>query len=189
MSIECKSLGADPRWVDRTVAFTDIVASTRHLESVGLEAWSGVIERHFRSVKSIVEEHCGTITSFLGDGFMMVFPHPVDAVRSAIHLQDAMRQQHEVEVRIGIASGPVLPMSIGNWLGLCIHRAARLCDATRAGGIMIDEQAFEIASRQVSLPQFPRQTVHVRGCRQPANVRVIEGRCQPPELEELLTAR
>jgi class 3 adenylate cyclase/tetratricopeptide (TPR) repeat protein len=113
-----------------TVMFCDIVRSMRLAEELGPEAMHGLLNEFFDLALGVVHRYEGTINQFLGDGFMALFGAPVAhedherrAILSALGIQRALRVRqaqerdwagHELRVRIGMNSGPVVVGSIGN---------------------------------------------------------------------------
>lgn len=160
--------------VDRTFLFTDIVGSTQQLESAGIREWAALIDHHRRSVRAVASVDQGTITGFTGDGFVVVFETEAAGVHAALRLQYALWVQRELDVRIGVAAGRVLPFQSETYVGLCIHRAARLCAACKPGEAIVEDTTYQRASKDRALPALPTRTLRVRGFKDPAAVRVSD---------------
>lgn len=153
--------------VERTFMFTDIVASTSELERVGSEAWSQVIS-HLRDVVcSVADDFGGRLVAFLGDGFLVIFDTPAGGLLGALMLQDALLNDADLGVRIGVESGPVVCLGADDYVGLCLHTASRLCDLSGAGQAFIGDGCFRAAEQDVHLPQLERTLLPIRGLRQP----------------------
>lgn len=116
--------------VQRTVLFTDIVHSAERLLRLGPEGWAAMIGHHRCSIEAVTSPVGGIVAGFTGDGFMVAFVSAASGVKAALRLQRAIWAQNELEVRIGVASGLVVPVEMGSYVGECVHRAARLCAAT-----------------------------------------------------------
>jgi class 3 adenylate cyclase len=56
-----------------TVLFTDIVASTEQLSTVGYNAWRHILDDHDNTVDGAVAEHRGRVIKGLGDGILATF--------------------------------------------------------------------------------------------------------------------
>lgn len=149
--------------VEKTFLFTDIVASTAAFERVGISEWSGVLERHRRSITALARSHRGEVATFLGDGFMVVFDHAGEAALCALRLQYGFRAQGELGVRIGVESGEVALIGDGLFVGLCVHTAARLCDSCGGGQVLIGGRCVELARADVALPNLELRDVAIRG--------------------------
>ncbi|HKZ08336.1 MAG TPA: AAA family ATPase [Methylomirabilota bacterium] len=145
-----------------TVLFCDIVRSMRLAEELGAEAMHGLLNEFFDLALGVVHRYEGTINQFLGDGFMALFGAPVAhedherrAILSALGIQRALRARqaqapewagHDLRVRIGMNSGPVVVGSIGNNLrmdftavGDTTNIAARLQAEAEPDGILASE--------------------------------------------------
>jgi class 3 adenylate cyclase/tetratricopeptide (TPR) repeat protein len=145
-----------------TVLFCDIVRSMRLAEELGAEAMHRLLNEFFDLALGVVHRYEGTINQFLGDGFMALFGAPVAhedherrAILSALGIQRALRARqaqepgwagHELRVRIGMNSGPVVVGSIGNNLrmdftavGDTTNIAARLQAEAEPDGILASE--------------------------------------------------
>ncbi|MDH6244211.1 adenylate/guanylate cyclase domain-containing protein [Mycobacterium sp. OTB74] len=114
----------------RTVLFTDIVASTEHAAAIGDERWRAVLHRFGEITADLTQRFGGTVVQHTGDGHLMTFDGPTQAIRCA----EALRADVEtlgVEIRAGIHTGEceLLDNDIG---GIAVHIAARICG--QAGG-------------------------------------------------------
>ena len=63
------------------ILFTDIEESTALNERIGDRAWVKLIARHDEMVHRLVNEHSGHVVKSQGDGFMIAFAQPEQAVR------------------------------------------------------------------------------------------------------------
>ena len=59
------------------------------------------------ALESTVREYSGKILQYYGDGSLSIFNSAIDAVRSAIELQQRVQTEPRVDVRIGIHTGDV----------------------------------------------------------------------------------
>lgn len=125
----------------RTIVFTDIVGSTAHLDEVGDDAAMETLREHNRIVRQVLEDHRGRVVKSTGDGYMLVFDSPSDAVRFTIGLQQSLAAhsaespQRAIRVRIGINAGEPVSED-GDLYGLAVNVAARLCDMAGTGEIL-----------------------------------------------------
>lgn len=63
------------------IMFSDIEASTALNERIGDRAYVRLIGKHDRSVRGLVDKHDGYVVKSQGDGFMVAFARPEQAVR------------------------------------------------------------------------------------------------------------
>lgn len=79
-----------------TVLFTDIVDSTARAAEVGDAAWRDMLDRHDRIAWQSIERHDGKLVKNTGDGLLMTFAAPSQAVACATSL---------VELVLDVATG------------------------------------------------------------------------------------
>jgi class 3 adenylate cyclase len=131
-----------------TVLFTDLVGSTELLAQLGDDAMQAVRRRHFAVLGDGVAAHRGEVVKSLGDGIMAVFASATDAVSCAVALQRAvtppraaLARPHAdatLAMRIGLSAGePIL--EDGDYHGTPVVEAARLCNASHGGQILVSE--------------------------------------------------
>src|SRR3954466_3584578 len=71
----------------RAFAFTDIVASSELADRLGDRRFAELIRTHNALVRRLLPQHHGREACFLGDGFLLVFDTPADALSFGIALQ------------------------------------------------------------------------------------------------------
>ena len=124
------------------VLFTDIEGSTALNERIGDRAWVKLIARHDEMVQRLVAQHCGHVVKSQGDGFMIAFAQPDQAVRCAIDIQHALasrrgrKPQHPIRVRIGVHMGRSVRRG-DDLFGRNVAMAARVAAAAEGGQILI----------------------------------------------------
>jgi class 3 adenylate cyclase len=126
----------------RTVLFTDIVASTQHAAATGDERWRAVLHRIGEITADLTQRFGGTVVKSTGDGHLMTFDGPTQAIRCA----EALRAEAEtlgIEIRVGIHTGEceLLDSDIG---GLAVHIAARICGHAGAGDILVSRTVRDL---------------------------------------------
>jgi class 3 adenylate cyclase len=129
------------RWV--VVMFTDICDSTASNERMGDEAWHEVLEQYRAVVRTAVAGRSGTEVTTAGDGFLIRFDSPADAVLAGVDIQQALTEAraHDPTVphtRIGLHAGDVVDDG-GDVLGHVVNLAARVSSAARPDEILVTE--------------------------------------------------
>lgn len=125
----------------RTIVFTDIVDSTAQLDLLGDEAAMESLREHNRIVRDVLAGHRGRIVKSTGDGYMLAFDSPSDAVAFTIRLQQALAAHSDahpanpIHVRIGINAGEPVAED-GDLYGIAVNVAARLCDQAGKGEVV-----------------------------------------------------
>jgi predicted ATPase len=123
--------------------FTDIEGSTRLLEAVGTEAYAQQLMLHRQVVRQAVADHDGLEIGTQGDGFFLVFPRAPDALGGVDAIQKGLANS-PVRVRIGVHSGESLVVD-GDYVGLEVHKAARICAAAHGGQVLVSQATAELA--------------------------------------------
>jgi adenylate cyclase len=102
-------------------------------------------------VEPLVAAHGGRLFKTTGDGFFAAFASAVQALRSAIAIQDALRARADgLLLRIGVHQGEVVPEG-DDLLGDGVIIAARLEPLAEPGGICISARVREDAAGKVAL--------------------------------------
>jgi class 3 adenylate cyclase len=124
-----------------TVLFTDIEGFTAHAAAGGDRTAMRLLRAHDAAVLPPVRRHMGRVLKRLGDGMMVLFPSPWDALAAALAMQRAAR----VKLRIGIHTGPVRTRA-GDLIGHAVNVASRVTDRARGGEILVSASVREGAS-------------------------------------------
>jgi class 3 adenylate cyclase len=129
-----------------TILFSDIEDSTTLNDQVGDKEWVRLLGAHDRLVRDAVQRHGGHIVKSQGDGFMIVFRDPAEAVRAGIDLQDAIGsgshrtlRRTPIRVRVGIHSGTVVERD-GDYFGTNVAMAARVAALAGGGEILVSDR-------------------------------------------------
>jgi adenylate cyclase len=123
------------------IVFSDIEGSTEQNEALGDRGWMKVLERHNKLICESVEEYGGHVVKSQGDGFMIAFGDPGQAVLCCIKVQRALNNGDrwgDIRVRIGIHMGAMLRR--GNDLfGRNVALAARVAGQASGGEILVTD--------------------------------------------------
>jgi len=131
-----------------TFMFTDIQGSTRLLQRVG-EEYPDLLAEHHRIVRDAIAAGGGTEVGTEGDSFFAVFPTAPGALQAAIQTQRGLashgwRKGNAIRVRIGLHTGQGV-LSGAQYVGLDVHRAARIRAAGHGGQVLISDTARALA--------------------------------------------
>ncbi len=152
---------------DGTVAilFSDIEDSTILTERLGDEQWLQVLREHNAIFREQVARHDGYEVKSQGDGFMLAFPDPCEALACAIDVQRAFAERERegceelmrgraaaegearpvLRVRIGLHTGEVISEE-GDYFGKNVILAARIAAEATGGEILVSAELREAAS-------------------------------------------
>ncbi len=122
-----------------TILFSDIEESTALNERIGDRAWVRLISRHDKMVRRHVKTHSGHVVKSQGDGFMVAFAQPEQAVRCSLDIQRALRRQpNTFRVRIGIHVGKSVRRG-DDLFGRNVAMAARVANEADGGEVLVSE--------------------------------------------------
>jgi len=134
-----------------TLLFTDIEGSTRLVERLGPD-YARALAEHHRLLRDAIGRHDGVEVDTAGDAFFVAFASAPDALAAAEDAQRALEKAGEIRVRMGIHTGAPIRTEEG-YVGMDVHRAARLADAGHGGQILVSRSSRELveAERLVDL--------------------------------------
>jgi adenylate cyclase len=134
------------------IVFCDIVESTALLVRLGDDAFDD-LRRQFESlIQKVVRDGAGEIVKSMGDGAMLTFATPSQAVGSAVELQRSNRRLARrldlpgLLLRVGMSAGEVA-LESGDVNGIAVVEAARLCAVAQPGQILASDGVAALARR------------------------------------------
>ena len=132
------------------ILFSDIEDSTAMNERIGDRAWVKLIDRHDKLVRRLVAEHAGHVVKSQGDGFMVAFARPDEAVACAVDVQRALHRSRDkdVRVRIGVHTGKSVRRG-DDLFGRNVAMAARVAAQADGGEILVSEAVRDAAGDSV----------------------------------------
>jgi predicted ATPase/class 3 adenylate cyclase len=131
-----------------TFLFTDVEGSTRLLHEHGA-GYADLLAEHRRVLREVFGRHHGFEVDTQGDAFFVAFGRPSDAVAAATEAQEALAGGH-VQVRIGVHTGEPI-MTDEGYVGIDVHRAARLMSAAHGGQVIVSERARSFLGAEPAL--------------------------------------
>jgi class 3 adenylate cyclase len=125
-----------------TFLFTDIEGSTRLLHELG-DDYAAALGEHRRVLREAVARHGGVEVDTQGDAFFVAFARASDALAAAAEGRDALAAG-PIRVRMGLHTGEPVATS-GGYVGIDVHRAARIAAAGHGGQILVSQTTRELA--------------------------------------------
>jgi class 3 adenylate cyclase len=125
-----------------TVLFTDLVASTEQLATVGDESWRRVLDEHDETIEMTVRGFHGRVVKTMGDGTLATFDGPARAVRCAAAIREAVGMRGLV-VRAGLHTGEI-EMRDNDVTGLAVHISSRICGIAKQAGIWVSRTVVDL---------------------------------------------
>src|SRR5689334_11855998 len=135
-----------------TFVFTDIEGSTRLLARLR-GRYAQVLAKHQRVLRTAFDAYDGREVHTEGDAFFVAFALAPDAVAAAVAGQRALVSESwpdavDVRVRMGVHTGEAA-ISMDDYVGLDVHRAARICAAGHGGQVLISSSTYELVADEL----------------------------------------
>lgn len=126
-----------------TFLFTDIERSTDLLQRLGDSRYAEMLEVHREMIRAAFQQRGGHEVDTQGDSFLVAFQSALDAVMTATNAQHVIvahpwPEGGAIRVRMGLHTGHPIS-SGGGYIGLDVHRAARICATGYGGQILLSE--------------------------------------------------
>ena len=145
------------------ILFSDIEESTALNERIGDRAWVRLIGKHDKLIRRYVNSHRGHVVKSQGDGFMVAFAEPEQAVRCSVDVQQALRKRpNGIRVRIGIHAGKSVRRG-DDLFGRNVAMAARVAAQADGGQTLVSESVRESVGDQDDLGFDDGRDVELKG--------------------------
>jgi adenylate cyclase len=165
--------GVLPGAVDVTLAFCDLKDFTAYAEARGDAVALTAIEQFATAVAGELGEH-GYVVKALGDGYMLSFPNPGEAVRACVRTIERMHRHRTLGVHASVHHGVALYRD-GDYFGRTVNLAARLLGLA-GNDELVASEAVVLATRG----EFDWQ---------PGGLQRLRGVGEPVEISRLSIAR
>ncbi|MEP7183882.1 MAG: adenylate/guanylate cyclase domain-containing protein [Betaproteobacteria bacterium] len=134
----------------------DAVGYSQHT-SLDEEGTLRVLAAHRAVIDGIIAFRDGRIVSTAGDSVLAEFASPVEAVRCAVEMQEALKTRNDslaegqrLQFRVGVNLGDVVVKN-GDLLGDGVNVAARLESIAEPGGVCISSSVFDQIAGKLNL--------------------------------------
>jgi class 3 adenylate cyclase len=161
----------------RTFLFTDIVDSTKLVDTLGADKWKKLLARHNELVRGRIVESGGEVIKQTGDGFFASFDNPKAAIEAAVAIQRALDAEIVApDVRIGAHTGGAFHTGADftDYGGQGVHVAARIGAAAGATEILVSRETLDGIGATFRLSK-PRAEL-LKGFEQPIDVVSVDWR-------------
>lgn len=174
-----------------TVVFADLVGSTGVFEALGNDKATLAVRRLTELMAKTCGLHGGRVVKTLGDGLLVVFADPADAVDAVIALQRTHYARTRswpsnllTHMKIGVACGPLVELD-GDCYGDTVNVAARLCQMAGAGHIWVTSEVVRGLRAQAGTRFRSLGAVSIRGLSEAREICQIDWNTHDPS--EMLT--
>src|SRR5258707_6879806 len=158
------------------ILFADVVGYSRLTSQDELGTWRRLQTVLRDLVRPHIKAHAGRIIRIKGDGILVEFASAVEAVASAVALQQAMAQRnatlpdaHRIELRIGINLGDIIT-NHDDVHGEGVNVTARLEPLAEPGGICISATVHEHVRGKLAYPFEDRGVQTLKNIVEPVRV-------------------
>jgi class 3 adenylate cyclase len=163
----------------RTFLFTDIVNSTSLTEQYGDIVAMTILRKHNEIVRNNLQQHAGTEVKHTGDGIMATFMTSSKAIRSALQMQNDLREYRDknpnipLHIRIGINAGE--PVTEGNdFFGAAVQLAKRICDLAGSDQVLLSDIVKGLCmGRNFQFEELEAQ--NLKGFTEPVKTFIVHG--------------
>ena len=133
-----------------TVLITDLVGSTGLESRVGPAMAGELRGEHFGLIREALQDAGGREVKNTGDGLMLVFGSTAAAVACAVGVQQRFEFRNrsaaeQLMVKVGLSTGDATAEG-GDYFGMPVIEAARLCDRCTGGQILATELVAHLAA-------------------------------------------
>ena len=133
-----------------TFLFTDIEGSTELLKRLGRDRYESVLAEQAGVLRAAVAAYGGRVVDTQGDSLFCAFRSAREGVSAAIEAQRELAlhewpEQVRVRVRMGLHSGEP-KAGEERYVGIGVHRAARIGAAAHGGQVLVSETARALVS-------------------------------------------
>jgi adenylate cyclase len=158
------------------ILFADVVGYSRLTGQDEVGTWHRLQSVLREAVRPHLKAHAGRIIRIKGDGILVEFASAVEAVASAVALQQAMAQRnatlpdaHRIELRIGINLGDIIT-NHDDVHGEGVNVTARLEPLAEPGGICISATVHEHVRAKLAYPFEDRGVQTLKNIAEPVRV-------------------
>jgi len=175
---------ADPGGVV-AILFTDLVGSTEVLDRLGDDAAEELRRSYFALLRQAVAETGGTEVKSLGDGLMVTFASPLQALSCAIGMQRATVEHNRaqpnraLQLRVGLHAGEPVRHD-EDVHGTAVVVAKRLCDQADGGQILASDLVVALVGTRGDFRFRPAGQRKLKGLSQPTAAVTVEWREAKP---------
>lgn len=145
---------------DLAVLFVDMVEFTPLLQRAAPEAVLALVQTFMRCVSDVARMHCGDVRDFEGDGALLYFASPTEALPAAfdlrLRLAELRSQIPELPAaRFALDFGPLVIGPLEGerrtlaFIGTAVNTAARLLKHAEPEGIIVTEAVMRFATAKL----------------------------------------
>ena len=137
---------SEPKRELTAIMFIDMVGYTAMMQKDERKT-QNLVKRQRELIKPLVVKHSGEVLRYIGDGTLCTFRSAIEAVNCAVEIQKALKDEDEMNLRIGIHLGDIV-FEGDDIYGDGVNVASRIEPLADPGGICISHQVYENIKNQ-----------------------------------------
>ena len=180
-----------------TMLFCDVKGSTAMAETMDPEVWAEIMNGAFERLIAPVYRYEGTLARLMGDAIFAFFGAPIaheddpqravwaglDIISGIAAYKEQVRSEHglDLDVRVGIHTGPVMVGQVGSDLRLeytamgdAVNVAARMEQTAEPGTVQITAETYRLIEHFFDVEL--RGLIEVKGKAEPVETYTVVGR-------------
>ena len=156
------------------ICFLDISGYTRLTEERGDRAAAELVTHLSTLVQQAADRHSGKVVKRLGDGVMLHFRDPRNAVVAALEMLEAISAASMPPAHVGVDTGPVVFQG-GDYFGRTVNIAARIAEHAEPGQLLVSQEVVDrVDESEVAFT--PIGSVVLKGVSQPVRLHSVRRR-------------
>jgi adenylate cyclase len=159
----------------------DIVGSSQMMEADEPGTLSAIRSLLSEIIEPATSRHHGRVVKTLGDGALIEFASPIEAVLCGVEVQGALRDRaasdshgKRINLRIGINIGDVAISEDGDIHGDSVNIAVRLEGLADPGGVCVSGKVFDELEGKLALPFEDRGEQKLKNIARPVRVYALK---------------
>lgn len=155
------------------VMFTDIAGYTALMSKDEQKALT-LLQKNREIQKSLAKKHNGEFLKEMGDGTLLCFQSAGDAVRCAMAIQESVKNDPDLNLRISIYLGDIV-FRDGDMFGDGVNVASRIERLAESGGICISEHVYQSVRNQPGVDAVFMEAKKLKNVENPVKIYQIAG--------------
>lgn len=125
-----------------------------------------------KALDTSIPDFNGKTLQFYGDGSLSIFNSAIEAVSSAINIQQQLQQPPKVDVRIGIHTGDVI-IEEETIYGDGVNLASRIESLAVPGSVLISEKVYDEIKNQEGINTIDLGYFELKNVKQPVRIYAV----------------
>jgi adenylate cyclase len=150
------------------IMFTDIVGYTALMQQNEAQA-RAQIKHYHTALRTVAAAHEGKVLNDYGDGSLCIFPNTTEAVTAAQELQEALKTEPAVPLRIGLHVGELF-YEEEKALGDDVNIASRIQSLGQANAVLLSKEVWERIKNHPEFPTVSLGAFHFKNVTHPIEV-------------------